>query len=799
MGTTSLKNGVRPLVRRTRRVVSEAIWDYLMKPASGRSGRTPYGAAELKVLRTVLRSQNLCSVDGQQVRAFERAFAAAHDVPYAVASTSGTAAIHTALGALDLDPGAEVITAPITDLGTIIPIIQQNAIPVFADIDESYNMDPEDVAKKVTPRTKAIIAVHLFGNPCKMEALRAIADARGLALIEDCSQAHFAEYRQQLAGTLGDLGCFSFQQSKLMTTGDGGMTITRNREYAERMKLFIDKGWARKGFGPRAYLFHAPNYRMTELVGAVGSVQLSKLRDVVSRRRELAALLDERIAAIEGIVPVPVTPGAVSSYWVYPARLEDGDAALFAEQLRAHKVWASGGYIGKPIYLCSESLASQKTFGTSRWPFTCHEPEVTYEYGPGLCPKAEAGLGRLLTLPLDESWTRERVTRTADVLARCLEQRRSSAATRLPVGVDTAKTAVSPVQAPAVTAAGSRRVRVAIIGCGQMGRWHLEAYQRNPAVEVVAFADTSHTAAERFAALAGGHAYASHRELLAAEQVDGVSVCVVPADHREVVIDALAAGAHVLCEKPLATSLSDARAMAAAAGRHGRHLIAGFKFRFFEEVRQAKQLIDNGSLGRPVSARLMFAADLDMAGKWFADPRLAGGGIVMDNGAHAFDLVEFLLGPIASVAATARNSRPLPVEDCASITCRLRSGAAVAIDLSWAVATPPNAYLEIYGDQGTAALDYGGLTYRLASWSEWKRASNTGDGKKAFAQQINHFTDILGGAEPSVVPETAGVRAQQLIEVAYASINSASRAIPVEEADDVLLVGGVAVAAGGGS
>ena len=271
-----MKNAVRPLVRRTRQAVSEAIWDYLMKPARGRTGRSPYDAAELKGLRTVLRSQNLCSVDGQQVRAFERAFAAAHDVPYAVASTSGTAAIHTALGALDLEPGAEVITAPITDLGTIIPIIQQNAIPVFADIDASYNMDPKDVARKVTPRTKAIVAVHLFGNPCDMTALRAIADANGLALIEDCSQAHFAEYRQQLVGTIGDLGCFSFQQSKLMTTGDGGMTITRNREYAERMKLFIDKGWARKGFGARAYLFHAPNYRMTELVGAVGIVQLSQ-------------------------------------------------------------------------------------------------------------------------------------------------------------------------------------------------------------------------------------------------------------------------------------------------------------------------------------------------------------------------------------------------------------------------------------------------------------------------------------------------------------------------------------------
>jgi predicted dehydrogenase len=272
---------------------------------------------------------------------------------------------------------------------------------------------------------------------------------------------------------------------------------------------------------------------------------------------------------------------------------------------------------------------------------------------------------------------------------------------------------------------------------------------------------------------------------------------VVPAAHREVVIDAIEAGAHVLCEKPLATSLVDARAMADAAEGKGRHLVPGFKFRFFDEVLEAKKLLAAGALGRIVSARLMFAADLDMTGKWFADPALAGGGIVMDNGAHAFDLIEFLLGPIAAVVATARRSRPLPVEDSASITCQLRSGAAVALDLSWAVATPPNAYLEIYGDQGTAALDYGGLTYRLATWSDAKRSTNTNDGKKAFARQIDHFTALLQGAEPSVVPAAAGVRAQQLIEVAYASITSGSRTILVEEADDLILVGGVAMATGG--
>src|SRR6185436_12782879 len=177
------------------------------------------GWEELRLIREALLSQNLCCIGGQMVTSLEREFASAYDAPYGVASTSGTAAIHVALGALDLNPGDEVITAPITDLGTIIPILSQNAIPVFADIDDTYNMDPADVERKITSRTRAIIVVHLFGNPCNMDAMVEIAKRHKIPLIEDCAQAHMAEYKGRYAGTLGDIGCFSFQQSKHMTTG----------------------------------------------------------------------------------------------------------------------------------------------------------------------------------------------------------------------------------------------------------------------------------------------------------------------------------------------------------------------------------------------------------------------------------------------------------------------------------------------------------------------------------------------------------------------------------------------------
>src|SRR5215467_208652 len=322
------------VLTRLRQKIKEPVLDFifqaLVRPGGQLGQRAPFGGEELKLLREAIASQNLCCIGGRMVSALEREFASAYGVPYGVASTSGTAAIHVALGALDLNPGDEVVTAPITDLGTIIPILYQNAIPVFADIDDTYNMDPADIERKITSRTRAIIVVHLFGNPCNMDAIVEIAKRHKIPLIEDCAQAHLAEYKGKYVGTLGDIGCFSFQQSKHMTTGDGGMTITANKAYYERMKLFADKGYARKGWGTRAYLFHAPNYRMTELVGAVGLAQLKKVHAVVNKRRELGRYMTELLAGVNGIQTAPTTAGANHAYWLYPIALKGIDSEAFA-------------------------------------------------------------------------------------------------------------------------------------------------------------------------------------------------------------------------------------------------------------------------------------------------------------------------------------------------------------------------------------------------------------------------------------------------------------------------------------
>lgn len=258
--------------------------------------RAPFDDREIELVSQAIRSQTLFGYGGQRVGAFESGFAKLYDMRHAAASSSGTASLHVAVGVVDPEPGDEIITAPITDLGSVVPILYQTAIPIFADVDETYNMDPADVERKITPRTRAIMAVHLFGNPCDMDAMMDVARRHNLPLIEDASQAHLTKYKGRYVGTMGDIGCFSLQQTKHMTTGDGGMTVTNHDEWADRMHLFTDKGWTRQpGWGPRTYMFLAPNYRMTELQGAVGLAQLEKVQSVVDRRHKLGTLLSEKI------------------------------------------------------------------------------------------------------------------------------------------------------------------------------------------------------------------------------------------------------------------------------------------------------------------------------------------------------------------------------------------------------------------------------------------------------------------------------------------------------------------------
>ena len=379
-------------------------------PTVGNSSGRMLGDEEIQLLTEVIRSGSLNRNGGSKVAQLEADFAKMYGKKHAIAGTSGTAALHIATGTLNLEPGDEVITTTITDMGTVIGILMCNLVPIFADIDpRTGNITAETIAKQITPKTKAIIAVHLFGQMADMDPILALGKKYGLPVIEDCAQAHLSEYKGHLAGSMGAMGCFSFQQSKQMTTGDGGMVITDDDNLADRARLFADKGWPRTS-GGRGHLFLGPNYRLTELQGAVGVAQLRKLQEIVSRRRRTATLLAEMMDDIPGIIPPYLVPGANPSWWIYSFNIDEKklgvSSADFGKALRAEGIPFGVGYIPNPVF-DYPVIKERKTFGNSGIPWTLPQARqgITYEHKD--FPGTMEFLGSKFTMSWNEGMTDE--------------------------------------------------------------------------------------------------------------------------------------------------------------------------------------------------------------------------------------------------------------------------------------------------------------------------------------------------------------------------------------------------------
>ena len=247
------------------------------------SGRT-LGKEEIDFLTEAIDSGMLFAPKGHFVKDFEAQFASMAGVDHAFACTSGTAAIHVAIGAINPDPGDEIITTSITDMGALTPILYQGAIPVFADVDPlTCNVTAKTIEARISPKTKAIIVTHLFGCPCNMTEIMDLANSRAIPVIEDSAQAFMAEHAGQGVGTFGAIGCFSLQQGKHITTGEGGIVVTDDPDLARRAFLHIHKAWGYGDEHPDHY-FLALNYRMSELQGAVALAQLPKLAGVAKSR-----------------------------------------------------------------------------------------------------------------------------------------------------------------------------------------------------------------------------------------------------------------------------------------------------------------------------------------------------------------------------------------------------------------------------------------------------------------------------------------------------------------------------------
>ncbi len=318
--------------------------------------RPQMGEEEKQSVWSALESGALAQ--GSRVRELEERFAAFVGVPHAVATSSGTTALHLALLAAGVEPGDEVISVPFTFIASAASILYTGARPAFVDVrEEDFCIDPAQVEGAITPRTRAIMPVSLYGQPADMPALAAIAERHGLALVEDAAQAHGAAIGDERSGSWG-AGCFSFYPTKNMTTGEGGMITTSDGELADRARLLREHGMkVRYHHDVLGY-----NFRMTDIHAAIGLAQLGKLPAYNERRREIAARYD---AELQGVITPGVRPGVTHVYHQYTIRVAERDA--FSEALKERGV-GSGIYYPIPVHRQKPFLALG--YGDQRFPVT---------------------------------------------------------------------------------------------------------------------------------------------------------------------------------------------------------------------------------------------------------------------------------------------------------------------------------------------------------------------------------------------------------------------------------------------
>lgn len=340
-----------------------------------------------------------------KVKEFEDKFAQFTGAVYAQAVTSGSAALKVALSALGIGPGDEVITQGFTFIATFEAIIEAGAVPVPAEIDQTLNLDPVDLEKKITPRTKAVIPVHMLGSPARIQEILDISRRHNLKVIEDTAQALGGGVGGKRLGTWGDMGTFSFDFYKTITTGEGGMVITNDRELYQRASEYADHGHEHNPNVGRALdgrNFLGFNYRMNELQGAVGLAQLSKLEDIIQRQQQNQELIRETLESCEGIVMREIPEKGKDSYTHVCFFLPTAEKAQAFQQHIAAKGIAAIYFKNNLWHLMHnwEHLLARKTAWTGPHPFggALYGSEMTYS--KDMLPQTMAILEKTVVLPI---------------------------------------------------------------------------------------------------------------------------------------------------------------------------------------------------------------------------------------------------------------------------------------------------------------------------------------------------------------------------------------------------------------
>jgi len=374
----------------------------------------PLAKNELKDLITVARSGLFSRYASDYTKKLEIDLARYYGKKHAVTCTSGTAALHGCLTALNFPVGSEIITTSVSDIGVVLPIIYENLVPVFADIDpETYNLDPVSVESKITPKTKAIIAVHLAGSPADLTAFQKLCKKHNLVLLEDFSQAHGAIWHGKKVGSIGLMSYGSFQQSKQITCGEGGVIVTDDDNLAYRALIGVDKGWQRaKPLEERFYEFLAPNLRFNAVQAAILKPQLRRLDALIGKKRKLARLVYKAMNPISTYIKMQkILDNCTSSYYSFPMYVTGGEKMrdkLLKLLNDKYNLRVAYGYANPvPLYQCVTALMNPVKYGKG-FKYSKHK------YPKGLCPNAEALLKKSFLIPFNENYTEKEMKNIVD-------------------------------------------------------------------------------------------------------------------------------------------------------------------------------------------------------------------------------------------------------------------------------------------------------------------------------------------------------------------------------------------------
>lgn len=377
-------------------------------------GASVYGQEEIDAVTEVIKAKSPFRYYGENVlgkaKQFEAALCQKFNVAHALGLTSGTASVIVGLKAAGIQPGDKVIVPAITFIASAGAVVSAGAVPVFAECDDSFNIDPNELEKVIDKDVKAILTVPILGNSCDMDPIMAIAKKHNLKVVEDVAQSMGSKYKGKYSGTFGDVGAFSLQMNKIITTGDGGIIATNDPKCYERAVRFHDQGMfrEREGFlnmSGEDEIFIAQNFRMSEITGAIALAQFGKLDQIISKMRKINHMIKDGIKDIDGLTFRRIIDEEGEAGNAVITMLPTEELAIeFSKAMAAENVGAGRLYGGRAVYELPQ-IMKQMTVDSNHFPFNQMENPV--EYQPGMCPNAEGFCKRNLLISITPEFTEQ--------------------------------------------------------------------------------------------------------------------------------------------------------------------------------------------------------------------------------------------------------------------------------------------------------------------------------------------------------------------------------------------------------